>query len=58
MSKENIYKAEVSERNYLDFSVAMWFQYLRSSIPVIVIAMDEIHRQRPPLFFSIQNSYN
>jgi hypothetical protein len=25
---------------------------------VIVIALHEIHRQRPPLFFLIQNSYN
>jgi hypothetical protein len=31
--------------------VARWLQYFRSSIPVIVIAFDDILTQRPRLFF-------
>ena len=50
--KNNILK----EKKYLDSSVARWLQYLQSSIPVIVIAFDDILMQRPPLFFRIQNS--
>jgi len=53
--KNNIRK---EKKRYLDSSVAMWLQYLRSSIPVIVIAFDDILMQRPPLFFRIQNSCN
>lgn len=54
--KEAIQNNSLKEKKYLDSSVARWLQYLRSSIPVIVIAFDDILMQRPPLSFRIQNS--
>jgi hypothetical protein len=53
---EAIQNNNLKEKKYLDSSMARWLQYLRSSIPVIVIAFDDILMQRAPLFFRIQNS--
>jgi hypothetical protein len=47
-----------AKTKYLDSSVDRWLQYLLSSRPVIDIAFEEMDMQKPPLFFSIQNSYS
>jgi len=54
---EAIQNNNLKEKKYLDSSMARWLQYLRSSIPVIVIAFDDILMQRAPLFFRIENSF-
>lgn len=41
---------------YLDSSVEIWVQYLRSSILVMVNPFEEIDKQTPPVFLSNQNS--
>jgi len=45
-----------TKTKYLDSSVDRWLQYRRSSLPVIDIDFEEMDMQKPPLFFSIQNS--
>jgi hypothetical protein len=53
---EAIQNNSLKEKKYIDSSLARWLQYLRSSIPLIVIAFDDILMQRAPLSFRIQNS--
>lgn len=47
-----------TKAKYLDSSVDRSLQYLRSFLPVIDIAFEEMDMQKPPLFLSIQNSYS
>jgi hypothetical protein len=47
-----------TKAKYLDSSVDRSLQYLRSFLPVIDIAFEEMDMQKPPFFFSIQNSYS
>ena len=48
---------DYTKQPYLDSSVEMKFQYLRSSIPVILKAFGEIDKKTLPVLLSIQISY-
>lgn len=54
---QNQNSSELIKFSHLDSSVKIWFQYLLSSIPVIVKAFHEIAIDNPPVFLSNQNSF-
>jgi len=45
-------------KSHLDSSVGTWFQYLLSSMPVILKLFEEMNRQTCALHLSSQTSYN
>lgn len=58
-SRQQIYNKKKKEilTAYLDSWVEMKFQYLRSSIPVMVNAFEEMDKQIPPVFLSSEISF-
>lgn len=53
-----IYKFTYNDLSHLESSVEMKFQYLRSSMPVILKALEEMAKQMPPVLLFIHSSFS